>query len=201
ILRNIFEPFFTTKDVGRGTGLGLATVYGIVKQSGGDGQARSARGRGATFPVFPPAGAAAVSELPLPAVAVPVEAIHDATLLVVEDDESVREFTEEALRSEGWTVLSAADPTDALAIAARESQRIDLLLTDVVLPGMRGGDLALRLCAIRPGLRVLFVSGYADEDVMGRGGLAPGAQLLEKPFPPAQLRDRVYQILQSTVES
>jgi PAS domain S-box-containing protein len=201
ILRNIFEPFFTTKDVGRGTGLGLATVYGIVKQSGGDVQVRSVRGRGSTFTVFLPAVAAAVSELPLPAATVPVEAIHDATLLVVEDDESVREFTEEALRSEGWTVLSAADPTDALAIAARESQRIDLLLTDVVLPGMSGGDLALRLCAIRPGLRVLFVSGYADEDVMGRGGLAPGAQLLEKPFTPAQLRDRVYQILQSTVES
>jgi len=144
---------------------------------------------------------ATVPELPLPAAAPPVEPIHDATLLVVEDDESVREFTEEALRTEGWTVLSAADPTDALALAARESQRIDLLLTDVVLPGMSGGDLAGRLCSLRPGLRVLFVSGYADEDVMGRGGLAPGAQLLEKPFTPAQLRDRVYQILQSTVES
>jgi PAS domain S-box-containing protein len=201
ILQNIFEPFFTTKDVGRGTGLGLATVYGIVKQSGGDVQVRSVRGGGSSFTVFLPAMAAAPTELRPPALTRPVGPIHKATLLLVEDDQSVREFTEEALRSEGWTVLSAADPTDALAIAARESLRIDLLLTDVVLPGMSGGDLAERLCSLRPGLRVLFVSGYADEDVMGRGGLAPGSQLLEKPFTPAQLRERVYQILQSTVES
>ena len=159
------------------------------------------RGGGSTFTVFLPAMAAAPNELRPPALARPIQPIHNATLLLVEDDQSVREFTEEALRSGGWTVLSAADPTEALAIAARESLRIDLLLTDVVLPGMSGGDLAERLCSLRPGLRVLFVSGYADEDVMGRGGLAPGSQLLEKPFTPAQLRDRVYQILQSTVES
>ena len=201
ILRNIFEPFFTTKDVGRGTGLGLATVYGIVKQSGGDIQVRSVRGGGSTFTVFLPAMAVMPTEPRPPVLARPAEAVHGATLLLVEDDKSVREFTEEALRSAGWTVLSAADPTEALAIAARESLRIDLLLTDVVLPGMSGGDLAERLCSLRPGLRVLFVSGYADEDVMGRGGLAPASQLLEKPFTPAQLRDRVYQILQSTVGS
>jgi PAS domain S-box-containing protein len=200
ILRNIFEPFFTTKDVGRGTGLGLATVYGIVKQSGGDVQVRSTRGRGATFTVFLPAAAPAPAET-APGAPLLLAPILNATLLVVEDDAAVRDFTEEALRGEGWTVLTAADPTDALAIAARESRQIDLLLTDVVLPGMSGGELAERLCALRPGLRVLFVSGYADEDVMGRGGLSPGSQLLEKPFTPTQLRDRVYQILQPAVES
>ena len=119
-------------------------------------------------------------------------------MLLVEDDNAVREFTAEALRGAGWTVLLASGPADALAIAAREKLRIDLLLTDVVMPGMSGGTLADKLTALRPDLRVLFVSGYSEEDVMGRGGLAPGRAVLEKPFTPSELRRRVRQLLQPT---
>ncbi len=194
VMGHIFEPFFTTKGVGKGTGLGLSTVYGIVKQSGGDVVAQSSS-RGARFTVYLPALPAAET------IAIEMEpewtdAPSGGTVLLVEDDNAVREFTAEALRGAGWTVLLASGPADALAIAARETQRIDLLLTDVVMPGMSGGMLADKLAALRPGLRVLFVSGYSEEDVMGRGGLAPGRAVLEKPFTPTELRRRIRQLLQ-----
>jgi CheY-like chemotaxis protein len=194
--RRIFEPFFTTKALGKGTGLGLSTVYGIVKQSGGDVVAQSSS-RGARFTVYLPALPAAET-VALEKEPEGVDAPSGGTVLLVEDDNAVREFTAEALRGAGWTVLLASGPADALAIAARESQRIDLLLTDVVMPGMSGGTLADKLAALRPGLRVLFVSGYSEEDVMGRGGLAPGRAMLEKPFTPTELRRRVRQLLQTT---
>jgi PAS domain S-box-containing protein len=196
VMAHIFEPFFTTKDVGKGTGLGLSTVYGIVKQSGGDVVAQTSS-RGARFTVYLPALRAA-DTFPVELEPQGVEAPFGGTVLLVEDDKAVREFTAEALRGGGWTVLVASGPAEALAIAARESQRIDLLLTDVVMPGMSGGTLADKLTGLRPGLRVLFVSGYSEEDVMGRGGLAPGRALLEKPFTPSELRRSIRQLLQTT---
>ena len=205
VLGRIFEPFFTTKPFGRGTGLGLATVYGIVKQSRGDVHVQSTLGRGTTFTVWLPVvdtSATAAAETaqdegrdmhaPAPA--------SGASLLIVEDDPGVRTLATQVLRDAGWTVLVAEDPAGALAIAASESQPIDLLLTDVVLPGINGSDLAQRLRTLRPGLPVLFMSGYAPEEIVASGALPTGGQLLRKPFMPAALRERVAYILKSAIE-
>ena len=116
-------------------------------------------------------------------------------MLLAEDDEGVRDFVGEVLRASGWTVVTAASPTEALASAARQSLAIDLLVTDVVMPGMNGGELADKLVAMRPGLRVLFITGYDDEDVATRGLIGPGRECLNKPFTPAELRSRVQALL------
>jgi CheY-like chemotaxis protein len=123
------------------------------------------------------------------------------SVLIVEDDIGVRKFTAQVLRDAGWIALEAEDPAGALAIASRESQRIDLLLTDVVMPGLNGSELAERVCAMRPGLRVLFMSGYAPEEIVASGALATGEQLIRKPFTPSVLRQRVAQTLKSGVET
>jgi signal transduction histidine kinase/CheY-like chemotaxis protein len=199
-LERIFEPFFTTKPVGRGTGLGLATVYGIVKQSGGDIQVHSAPARGARFTVLLPA-AASVARAQLPAAAevagtaIPAAAASGATMLIVEDDPGVRAFAAQVLRDAGSTVFEAENAAGALAIAARGAQPLDLLLTDVVLPGIDGADLAARLRSLQPGLRVLFMSGYTPEEIAVTAALASNDLLLKKPFLPATLRERVAHVL------
>jgi CheY-like chemotaxis protein len=186
----IFEPFFTTKAFGQGTGLGLSTVYGIAKQSGGDVMVTSSPGMGAIFRVLLPAtavvtpGAAAAAELD------EADAPSGAVLLV-EDDDAVRDFVAEVLRHTGWTVVTAASPAEALATAARQTLHLDVLITDVVMPGMNGGELADRLLELRPQLRVLFITGYDDEEMAARGLVTTGREMLSKPFTPAQLRARV----------
>jgi PAS domain S-box-containing protein len=200
ILERIFEPFFTTKPLGRGTGLGLATVYGIVKQSGGEIQVQSAPAQGARFTVLLPAAPAPVESADATALddgrakAATLTA-EGATLLIVEDDAGVRAFAAQVLRDAGATVFEAANAAEALAIAARESKPLDLLLTDVVLPGIDGADLAARLRALRPGLRVLFMSGYTPEEIVVTAALASDDVLLRKPFLPATLRERVAHVL------
>jgi CheY-like chemotaxis protein len=188
-VEHIFEPFYTTKAFGQGTGLGLSTVYGIAKQSGGDVRVVSTPGRGSTFQVLLPAAVGA----PKPASREPEwpAAMIAATVLLVEDDDGVREFVAEALRATGCDVVLAASPAEALAIAARQSRVIDLLVTDVVMPGMNGGELADRLVAMRPELRVLFMTGYDDEEVAARGLVGPRRDCLTKPFPAVELRARV----------
>ena len=190
---HIFEPFYTTKEVGQGSGLGLATVYGIVSQSGGRIEVSSAPGQGATFRVYLPcAGEAATPES---ASSLAPARGGEETLLLVEDEAAVRELAAEALRRRGYRVLVAADGEEALEAGRRSEGGLHLLVTDVVMPGMNGQALAQRLAAERPGLRVLFISGYSDETFGQRGiGSLPG-MFLEKPFTSETLARKVREVL------
>jgi signal transduction histidine kinase/CheY-like chemotaxis protein len=239
---HIFEPFFTTKG-GKGTGLGLATVYGIVKQSGGSIGVRSDPGRGTTFTIYLPGTESAEAEVreeavpeamsamstmstmdamdatdatdamdprhAMEAVTVRAKAVGDEhhrprlvsprrqreTLLLVEDESAVRALAAHLLRHEGYTVIEASSGEQAMTKAAGYADRIDLLVTDVVMPGMSGHELATRLMAIRPGLKVLFMSGYTDNIMAQHGVLEPGTLLIEKPFTLGALGDKVRTVL------
>jgi CheY-like chemotaxis protein len=179
VLPNIFEPFFTTKEEGKGTGLGLATVYGIVKQAGGNVWVYSELGRGTTFKVYLPRVdepvAAEVPEAPAPSGG-------PETVLVVEDEEALRTITREILEEQGYRVIEAQSGAEALAVAGRHTGPIHLLLTDVVMPGMSGRTLAEALLPVRPEVRVVYMSGYTDDVIAHRGVLESGSLLLEKPF-------------------
>jgi PAS domain S-box-containing protein len=186
-LAHIFEPFFSTKEVGKGAGLGLATVYGVVKQNGGFISVQSAPEQGSTFRLFIPRMTAAVP-LAQPKVMTEAPAARrPGTILVVEDEEMVRNLTTSMLLGLGYAVLPAATPAAALSLCETVDVRIDLLLTDVVMPDMRGSDLGERVRAIRPDVRVLFMSGYTG-DVMDRHGVAAEqATFIQKPFTMAEL--------------
>jgi len=191
---HLFEPFFTTKGVGEGTGLGLATVYGIVKQSGGHITAYSEVGRGTTIKIYLPRVDAA-SEVrgaePEPVVL----RRGSETVLLVEDDEAVRELTCEVLEMHGYTVLAVADAGEAPRVLEGASRPIHLLVTDVVMPRLSGRELTERLRSLRPGLRVLYISGYADTAVVHHGVLDPGTPFLQKPFTPDALLRSVRKVL------
>jgi len=192
----IFEPFFTTKEKGKGTGLGLSTVYGIVKQSGGYVFAYSEPGRGTSFKIYLPrvAEGAALEELadaPVP------RSRHQGTetLLLVEDEESVRELVREALEARGYNICPARNGNQALAMAARQDLKIDLLITDVVMPGIGGRELAQRLNALRPSVKVLYLSGYTEDAIVHHGVLDPGTAFLQKPFTLDALACKVREVL------
>ena len=190
----IFEPFFTTKELGKGTGLGLAMVYGIVKQSGGAIAVRSEPGVGSAFTLyFPRVDAEAAQPSPTPAAQ--RSRSGEGTVLLVEDQTSVRNLIKRVLRSSGYRVIEAGGGPQALALPDAQVRSIDLLVTDVVMPGMSGSELAACLTARREGLRVLFISGYAPSETMREGLLGPGVAFLQKPFSPAQIAARVDQIL------
>lgn len=197
---HIFEPFFTTKEVGKGTGLGLSTVYGIVQQAGGAITVYSEPGQGTTFKMYLPRinGPVAVDD---EAVRQPAALECSATILLVEDEPSVRELTTDLLAELGCRVLAAANGPEALRVAADYAGAIDLLITDVVMPGLSGPDLAVRLTDTRPGLRVLYISGYTDHALLHRGTLAPGVSFLQKPFTAERLQVHVHQLLGSQSES
>jgi signal transduction histidine kinase/CheY-like chemotaxis protein len=177
----IFEPFFTTKGPGKGTGLGLATVYGVVKQSGGYIYVYSEIDRGTTFKIYLPQVIAELDKLAGEAVT-PGQARGSETILFVEDEQSVRELVRQYLGSIGYSVLEASDGVEALKVAAGHSEPIHLLITDVVMPHLSGPDLATQLGASRPGLKVLFISGYTDDTVFRHGVLEGGVAFLQKPF-------------------
>ncbi len=187
VLEHAFEPFFTTKAPGHGTGLGLATVHGIVDQSGGRVAVRSAPGEGAEFTVAFPSAARgpAVGDRAAPADAGRVDG--DETVLLCEDATAVRQLLEHVLAANGYHVLPAALPSEAIEIALTHPGRIDALLTDVIMPEMAGPELAEQVRAVRPGLPTLFVSGYTAETLSSRGGLPPGSAFVEKPFAAATL--------------
>ncbi len=192
-LRRVFEPFFTTKQVGEGTGLGLATVYGIVKQSEGHITAESTPGRGTTFRVYLPIRDGATAAAPR-AIASEV-ARGTETILLAEDDPQVRQFTRRVLVSGGYTVLVAEDGAGALARFREHCGSVHLLVTDAVMPDMNGKQLAARLRACQPDLPVLFISGYTANVIAQHGVLEAEVNLLEKPFDCRQLLARVRELL------
>jgi CheY-like chemotaxis protein len=194
IRAHLFEPFFTTKGPGKGTGLGLATVYGVVKQSGGFIWVYSEPDQGATFKIYLPRVEEA-PDAPAPAPAARETRHGTETVLLVEDDAMVRSFARRALEARGYAVLPASGGPDALSLVEGHAGPIHLLVTDVVLPSMSGRELARRLDAARPGLRVLYTSGYTDEAIVHHGVLEPGIAFLQKPFTGDALADKVREVL------
>ncbi len=192
----IFEPFFTTKPAGRGTGLGLSTVYGIVKQSGGNIWLYSEPDKGTTFKIYVPALDALPEDIGKTA---PVEAARQGsgTVLLVEDDEQLRRLTHRALATQGYVVLEADGGRSALDIARRHQGPIDLLLTDLVMPDTNGRKLADTLRAARPGLRVLLMSGYPDSAIVNHGMLEAGVAYLAKPFTTEAVARKVSEVLKA----
>jgi PAS domain S-box-containing protein len=191
---HIFEPFFTTKEKGKGTGLGLATVYGIVKQSGGHINVYSELGQGTIFKVYLPRTDEPVAEgSGLTGPAAPVSGTE--TVLLVEDESGVRSLAREALQANGYMVLEAAGSEEALALSAQHPGGVHLLLTDVIMPGMNGKEPADRLGGLRPGIKVLFFSGYTADAIAQHGILKEGVAFLPKPFTPRELLSKVRRTL------
>jgi CheY-like chemotaxis protein len=199
-----FEPFFTTKGAGKGTGLGLSMVYGFVKQSNGHTEIESEPGSGTTLRIFlptPVAGATGgVHGTESPPVGASTRGAGE-TILVTEDDAGVRGYVVEALRELNYAVMEADDATAALAIIAQADLRIDLLLTDVVMPGMNGRELADRARRVMPNIRVLFMTGYSQDAIVHQGRLDPDIELLEKPFRSEGLAIRVRALLDAEVDA
>ncbi len=195
-LSRIFEPFFTTKEKGKGTGLGLSTVYGIVKQSGGYVFANSEVGGGTTFFIYLPR----VEDSPetsLPVKSQDNENRGTETVLLVEDEDSVRELVRETLALRGYRVLEADNGEGGLRVAEQHGDEIDILITDVVMPGMGGRELAKRLMAMRPKIGVLYLSGYTEDAIVNHGALDPGTAFLQKPFTLQKLAKKVREVLLS----
>ena len=192
--RHIFEPFFTTKGVGQGTGLGLSTVLGIVQQSGGSIWVDSEPGKGTTFEVYFPRSAPATDDgRPPPS---PAPGHHGGeTVLLAEDEAQVRRLVGDILQRSGYQVLAAATPAEALALSERHAGRVHLLLTDLVMPGMSGRQLAERLTISRPDAKVLYVSGYTGSLLVSHGALEEGVAYLQKPITPDTLLRKVREVL------
>jgi PAS domain S-box-containing protein len=191
---HLFEPFFTTKEQGKGTGLGLSTVYGIVKQSGGNIWVYSEPGGGTTFKIYLPRVDEPLE--PLAPARKPLESVRGSeTILLVEDEDPVRELARRVLENSGYTVLAAANGVEALKVAGEHAGVIHLMVSDVVMPEMSGRELARRAAVLRPDMKVLYSSGYSDKAVFQHGVLAPGAAFIEKPFTPEGLVRKVREVL------
>jgi signal transduction histidine kinase/CheY-like chemotaxis protein len=190
----IFEPFFTTKEFGKGTGLGLSTVYGIVKQSGGSVSVSSELGVGTTFRVYLPRMDS------LPETALPTEKAQKVeggsqTILIVEDETALLQVTQASLEAAGYVTLAAKSPAEAIRVSENHPGPIHLMVTDVIMPGMNGAQLATHLSALRPEMKVLYVSGYTDNTIVRHGVLEPGLAFLQKPVSPRTLTMKVGELL------
>jgi signal transduction histidine kinase len=193
-MSHIFEPFFTTKGPGKGTGLGLATVYGIVRQTGGGISVESEPGKGSIFRIYLPKVSEPVAftkALPLPV----EKSANFETVMVVEDEDIVRELVCEVLEEQGYNVICARDGVEALAVAGAFDGTIHLLVTDVIMPHMNGHELAGKLSSLRPDMKVLYVSGYSDNDIGDHGVLDPRFELLQKPFTPQTLARKIRDVI------
>jgi CheY-like chemotaxis protein len=197
-LSHVFEPFFTTKEVGKGTGLGLSTVYGIVKQSGGYIWARSKLGEGTTFDLYLPRYEEGDSREREPATVAAKPPRGTGTVLLAEDDASVRKMIRHLLENCGYDVAEALNADEALHIGQHHEGPIDLLLTDVVMPAMSGPELAVQLTLLRPGMRVLYMSGYTDDEMVHHGAREEGVEFLQKPFSMETLARKARDVLETT---
>jgi CheY-like chemotaxis protein len=192
-LEHAFEPFFTTKPVGQGTGLGLSTVYGIVKQSGGYVWAYSEAGKGTTVKVYLPEIQGEV-HTPDPMQS-PSGAHASEVVLIVEDEESVRTMMARTLELEGYRILEASDGQEALELVEGRKEAVDLIITDLAMPQLNGRELADRVGRSRPDLPVLFISGYTDDEMVRRGLIEPNKPFMSKPFTPEVLAAKVRALL------
>jgi CheY-like chemotaxis protein len=190
----IFEPFFTTKPPGQGTGMGLATVYGIVKQSGGHVWVDSEVGRGSSLKIYLPQSDQGDRKLGGTS-STTAPASGSETILIVEDEQSVRDLAGSVLERKGYTVLAASDGEKALHLSKAHAGDIQLVITDEIMPGMRGHELAEVMRTLRPQIKVLFISGYTDAAAIHEGVLAEGIQFLQKPFTPDALARKVRSVL------
>ena len=194
---NIFQPFFTTKPVGRGTGLGLSTVYGVVKQSRGNVWVYSELGHGSTFKIYLPCQPAERASTRKQVPTTRDRPPGTGTILIVDDEAALRTVAVRTLVATGYTVLSAADGEEALQISANREGEIDLVVTDVVMPRVSGKSLASELAKTRPKTKILFMSGYTDDLIVHHGMLDEGIQFLAKPFTASGLKQRVSEVLSS----
>jgi CheY-like chemotaxis protein len=197
--RQVFEPFFTTKAAGKGTGLGLATVYGIVKQSDGHIWLYSEPDKGTSFKIYLPC----VDEIVVDGFSATVRPLvpkGTETLLLVEDEDQVRRIVQAILEQQGYSVLTASNGAEALKLADRHGSKIQMLMTDVVMPHMSGRQLAEELTAIRPHLKVLYMSGYTDDAIVRHGLLDASLNFIQKPFDAASLARKVREVLDSIAD-
>jgi signal transduction histidine kinase/CheY-like chemotaxis protein len=194
LMTHIFEPFFTTKDRTKGTGLGLATVYGTVRQSGGFITVSSKVGEGTVFQIFLPRVEDPVEVIEIPS-STPQPERGAETILVVEDDDAVRRMTREFLKIKGYTVIEARSAVNAIQIMEERNAEIDLVLTDVLMPGMKGRELVQRLTQIRSNIKVLYMSAYTEDAAINIGVLNPGTEFIEKPFGPDDLANKIREVL------
>jgi two-component system, cell cycle sensor histidine kinase and response regulator CckA len=195
VVERLFEPFFTTKERGKGTGLGLATVHGIVHQTGGRIRAESAPGEGARFTILLPRAEGSGEPAQLAPRTGRKARRGSETVLLVEDEDNIREPAVEILESRGYNVLAAHDAAQALALAEEHAGPIHILVTDVVMPGLSGSQLAGQLTRRLPGLRVLYISGYPEDSISHHGVLNPEQHFLQKPFPPGQFLEKLREVL------
>jgi CheY-like chemotaxis protein len=195
IRERIFEPFFTTKEVGKGTGLGLSTVFGIIQQNGGSVWVYSEPGKGTSFKVYLPIVEGTVEEV-RPTIS-PTTLRGSETILLVEDEDQVRAVARGILKRQGYRIVEARNGGEALLLCEKHPGAIDLLLSDVVMPQMSGPELAQRLAAVRPTMKILCMSGYTDDAVVRHGALEAGIAFIQKPFTPETLARKVREVLDS----